>query len=115
MQEFIQETFTYISSTGLKYEATRNEFIFGCPKDTFDNTNNCLSLLIKKLRDALQGRRVTISKKHFISHIFIFIDSYNNMCTGMLPLICSRIEESVIIQYLLHLKGTQLHYKQLFV
>ena len=45
---FLNETFEYISSTGLAYFPSKLEFLFGVPEVTFDHPKNYLSLLIKR-------------------------------------------------------------------
>ena len=57
----MQEAFDYVKSTGLNYAPTKNEFIFGCLKETFDHPNNYLSLLLKKFIWATKFKTANLS------------------------------------------------------
>ena len=48
VKTFLEETFNYINSTGLNYNPSKLEFLFGIPDVSSDHPKNYLSLLIKK-------------------------------------------------------------------
>ena len=48
VNSFLEETFNYIKSTGLNYNPTKLEFLFGIPNVSSEHPKNYLSLLIKK-------------------------------------------------------------------
>ena len=48
VSEFLGEVFLFISSTGTKFEPTREEFLFGFFNESFYKSKNYISLVIKK-------------------------------------------------------------------
>ena len=48
VHSFLEDTFNYINSTGLEYNPTKIEFLFGVPSLSSEHPKNYLSLLIKK-------------------------------------------------------------------
>ena len=48
VHSFLEDTFNYINSTGLEYNPTKIEFLFGVPSVSSEHPKNYLSLLIKK-------------------------------------------------------------------
>ena len=76
---FLVGVFQYVSSTGLNYEPSKSEFIFGCPKESFDHPKNYLSLLIKKY--------IWITKFKSASLTILGLKNYLKMCIGELKVI----------------------------
>ena len=48
IKAFLEETFNFINGTGLSYNPTKLEFLFGVPDVSSEHPKNYLSLLIKK-------------------------------------------------------------------
>ena len=48
VRNFLSESFQYIRSTGINYEPSKLEFLFGVPSVSFDHPKNYISLMIKR-------------------------------------------------------------------
>ena len=79
VKSFLNETFQYISSTGLLFDPTKTEFIFGILKVPFYHPTNYLSLLIKKYIWQNKFRNAILN--------IVGIKGYLKSCIGELEII----------------------------
>ena len=59
---FLDSIFTYVSSTGIEYTPTRNQFIFDYHDKAFYQPQNFISLIIKKYICGLTSLQMQISQ-----------------------------------------------------